>query len=112
MERLRVGVIGCGGVVQTMYLPYLRELDDRFEIAAPCDLSPYLKSVPTTVITERMDGGVYARTEQRVDFQEAFKEELLHSHHCATTGAEPLAGAEEGRADVAQAIAMFKAFRG
>ena len=40
MERLRVGVIGCGGVAQMMHLPYLRELDDRFEIAALCDLSP------------------------------------------------------------------------
>jgi predicted dehydrogenase len=37
--RLRVGVIGCGLVAQVMHLPYLRELDDRFEIAALCDLS-------------------------------------------------------------------------
>jgi len=83
--------------------------DGRVEIRFP---SPYLKSVPTTVITERMDGGVYARTEHQADFHEPFKEELLHFYHCATTGAEPLTGAEEGRADVAQAIAMFKAFRG
>ena len=38
MERLRVGVIGCGGVAQVMHLPYLRELDGRCEIAAPYDL--------------------------------------------------------------------------
>lgn len=40
MERLRVGVIGCGAIAQMMHLPYLRELDDRFTIAALCDRDP------------------------------------------------------------------------
>jgi predicted dehydrogenase len=38
-KRLRVGVIGCGLIAQVMHLHYLRELSDRFEIAAVCDLS-------------------------------------------------------------------------
>lgn len=38
-RRLRVGVIGCGLVAQVMHLPYLRELSDRFEVVALCDLS-------------------------------------------------------------------------
>jgi predicted dehydrogenase len=38
-DRLRVGVVGCGLVAQVMHLHYLRELADRFEIAAICDLS-------------------------------------------------------------------------
>lgn len=42
MKRLKVGLIGCGLVAQVMHLPYLRELDDRFEIAALCDVSPKL----------------------------------------------------------------------
>jgi len=42
-ERLRVGVIGCGLIAQVMHLYYLRELSDRFEIAAVCDLSPELR---------------------------------------------------------------------
>ncbi|HEY7030523.1 MAG TPA: Gfo/Idh/MocA family oxidoreductase [Thermomicrobiales bacterium] len=37
-ERLRAGVVGCGGVAQMMQLPYLRELRDRYEMAALCDL--------------------------------------------------------------------------
>jgi predicted dehydrogenase len=37
--RLKVGVIGCGLIAQVMHLHYLRELADRFEIAAVCDLS-------------------------------------------------------------------------
>ncbi|HXT35252.1 MAG TPA: Gfo/Idh/MocA family oxidoreductase [Chloroflexota bacterium] len=40
MRRLRVGVIGCGLIAQVMHLPYLREMHDRFQIAALCDLSP------------------------------------------------------------------------
>jgi predicted dehydrogenase len=32
-------VVGCGLVAQVMHLPYLRELDDRFEVRALCDLS-------------------------------------------------------------------------
>jgi predicted dehydrogenase len=38
--RLRVGVVGCGLVAQVMHLPHLRELGDRFEVAALCDISP------------------------------------------------------------------------
>jgi predicted dehydrogenase len=37
--RLRVGVIGCGLVAQVMHLPYLTELDERYEVAVLCDLS-------------------------------------------------------------------------
>jgi predicted dehydrogenase len=40
--RIRIGVIGCGLVAQAMHLPHLRELHDRFELAALCDLSPGL----------------------------------------------------------------------
>ncbi len=39
-ERVRVGVVGCGVIAQVMHLPYLRELSDRFETVAVCDLSP------------------------------------------------------------------------
>ncbi|HTC86615.1 MAG TPA: Gfo/Idh/MocA family oxidoreductase [Candidatus Acidoferrum sp.] len=42
-ERLRVGVIGCGLIAQVMHLHYLRELSDRYEIAAVCDLSSELR---------------------------------------------------------------------
>jgi predicted dehydrogenase len=38
-KQLKVGVIGCGLIAQVMHLHYLRELSDRFEIAAICDLS-------------------------------------------------------------------------
>ncbi|MDB5074899.1 MAG: hypothetical protein JWO42_1078 [Chloroflexi bacterium] len=83
--------------------------DGRVELCFP---SPFLKSVPTPVIVERMQDGVYTRQEHHVNFEEAFKEELAHFYECATTGKPPLTSGEEGKADVAQAIDMFKAFRG
>lgn len=39
MRKLRVAVIGCGHIAQWMHIPYLRELDDRYEIVAACDVS-------------------------------------------------------------------------
>jgi predicted dehydrogenase len=43
-RRLKVGVIGCGLIAQVMHLHYLRELSDRFEISAVCDLSEAVRS--------------------------------------------------------------------
>jgi predicted dehydrogenase len=40
VERLRTGVVGCGLVASVMHLPYLRELSDRYEVRALCDISP------------------------------------------------------------------------
>ena len=33
-KKLRIGVIGCGGISQMMHLPHLRELGDQFEVIA------------------------------------------------------------------------------
>ncbi len=38
MDRLRVGIIGCGQIAQIMHLPYLMELP-QYEISAVCDIS-------------------------------------------------------------------------
>ena len=38
-RRLKVGVVGAGVIAQVMHLNYLRELSDRFEIVALCDIS-------------------------------------------------------------------------
>lgn len=40
MERLRIGVIGCGLVARVINLPHLRDLQEHFSSAALCDLSP------------------------------------------------------------------------
>jgi predicted dehydrogenase len=38
-QKIRVGVIGAGVIGQVMHLHFLRELNDRFETVALCDLS-------------------------------------------------------------------------
>jgi predicted dehydrogenase len=40
VQRVKVGVVGAGVIAQVMHLNYLRELNDRFEIAALCDIAP------------------------------------------------------------------------
>jgi predicted dehydrogenase len=37
--KVRVGVVGTGVIAQVMHLHFLRELEERYEIAALCDLS-------------------------------------------------------------------------
>jgi predicted dehydrogenase len=41
-ERISVGIIGCGGIAQMMYLPYLSGMPERFELKAVSDLSDQL----------------------------------------------------------------------
>lgn len=67
MARLRVGVIGCGGVAQIMWLPNLRQLDDKFELKAICDLSRGL--------TESL-GSYYHVSRRFQDYRELVAEDL------------------------------------
>lgn len=67
MARLRVGVIGCGGVAQMIWLPNLRQLDEHFELKAICDLSAGL--------TESL-GGYYNVGRRFQDFRQLVAEDL------------------------------------
>jgi predicted dehydrogenase len=66
-SRLRVGVVGCGLVAQVMHLHYLGELEDRFEVAALCDLAP-----------EALDhaGGLFPAARRFRDWQDLLAEQL------------------------------------
>lgn len=39
MSRVRIGVVGCGAIAQIQHLPHLKELRDRFDLVAVCDVS-------------------------------------------------------------------------
>jgi predicted dehydrogenase len=39
VERIKVGVIGCGAIAQIQHLPHLRELSEQFEIGGLSDIS-------------------------------------------------------------------------
>jgi predicted dehydrogenase len=40
MERVKMGVIGCGAIAQIQHMPNLAELQERFEVTVVCDISP------------------------------------------------------------------------
>lgn len=39
MKQLRVGIVGCGEVAQTLHLPSLHQLSEQFRVTALCDVS-------------------------------------------------------------------------
>jgi predicted dehydrogenase len=39
MERLKIGVVGCGAIAQVHHMPNLAELPEQFEVTMVCDVS-------------------------------------------------------------------------
>ena len=42
MERVRVGVVGCGVIANNTYLPGIRRMEEKVELVAVCDAQPEL----------------------------------------------------------------------
>ena len=42
MDRIRIGVIGCGAIAQIQHLPHITELRDRYDLVGLCDVSEKL----------------------------------------------------------------------
>ena len=42
MNRIRMGVVGCGAIAQIQHLPHLSELRDKYELVGLCDVSRQL----------------------------------------------------------------------
>src|SRR5439155_14952192 len=42
VQRLRIGVVGCGAIAQAQHLPNLLDRPDLWEVTAVCDVSPGL----------------------------------------------------------------------
>ncbi len=104
-------------VLAWTYLPDLRNYQEtlafyadavRLRLEFP---SPFLRNVPTPVVVERMDGAYAGETRIMPAPGEAFKEELLHFHHCVTTGQPPQTDGADARADVALLHRIFAARR-
>jgi hypothetical protein len=45
-----------------------------------------------------------------VSYEEAFKQELLHFHHCVATGATPETDGRAGRQDIAVGLDIYDAY--
>lgn len=41
MNKVRIGVVGCGAIGQVHHLPNLKELWDRYEVVSVCDVSAH-----------------------------------------------------------------------
>ena len=67
MSRMRVGVIGCGGIAQIMHLPHFKELHELYQLEAMCDVSPG---------TLKYVGDYYGVTKRFADHRELLKEPL------------------------------------
>jgi predicted dehydrogenase len=74
--------------------------DRRLTLSFP---SPFLRSMPTLLITETGDAGSprSSRTEEITSFNESFKEELIHFYECATTGRVPVTSGVDSLHDIA-----------
>lgn len=70
--------------------------------------APYLRHVPTLVTVTRGDCDV---TEHRPSYDEAFKEELKHFHHCIITREKPLTDVETGRENLRVMHAVVRCLR-
>ena len=84
----------------------------RLTLAFP---SPFLRSMPTLLITEDGDGGRSphaTRTQEVASYRESFKEELVHFHECATTGRKPITSGADSLHDIALCEAVVAAHRG
>jgi predicted dehydrogenase len=81
----------------------------RVELEYP---SPYLRHFPTRLTVRGMDGESAWEKHVTVSHREAFHEELLHFHHCVTTGEPPETGVDEALRDAETIVAMAKAYTG
>ena len=77
--RIRVGVIGCGTIAQIAHLRFLKELSDRFSIAALCDVVPGTLAA----VGEQYGVAAHARFE---DFRALCESDLVDAVMVCTNG--------------------------
>jgi predicted dehydrogenase len=84
--------------------------DRRLTLSFP---SPFLRSAPTLLISETgtLKSADSARTEEISSYEESFKEELIHFHECATTGAKPVTSGADTLHDIALCEAVIDVHR-
>jgi predicted dehydrogenase len=90
MKPIRIGVVGCGAIAQVHHLPNLMMLDQEFEVAGLCDISP------TLARTIAEDYGVAFHTSDYRELLAADLEAVLLCHSDPKTEAA-LAAFEAGK---------------
>jgi predicted dehydrogenase len=84
--------------------------DERLVLTLP---SPFLRNAPTRLVREGGEPGTAASWEQRevVDYDEAFKRELVEFHECVVTGREPRTPGVDGLRDLLLCEAVARVHR-
>lgn len=70
--------------------------------------SPYLKNVPTRIVSEGIQDGLLNRINHLQSFEEPFKLELIHFYQCVTQGKKPVSSGSDGRKDISIIQEMLK----
>lgn len=77
MKKLKIGIIGCGGIATSKHMPALQKLSDRCEMTAFCDIIPERAEEAAKTY-----GAPGAKT--YVDYKELLKDEEIDVVHVLT----------------------------
>ena len=77
MKKLKIGIIGCGGIATGKHLPSLAKLSDKIEMVAFCDIIEE-KAVDCAKRFGTPDAKVYT------DYKELLKDESISVVHVLT----------------------------
>ena len=76
-KKLRIGIIGCGGIANGKHMPNLKKLDDKLELVAFCD-----------IVLERAEAAAkkFGTEDAKVyeDYKELLKDETIDVVHVCT----------------------------
>ncbi len=76
-KKLKIGIIGCGGIANGKHMPALKHLDDKVEMVAFCDIVEE-RAIEAKEKYGTEDAKVY------VDYKELLKDETIDAVHVCT----------------------------
>jgi predicted dehydrogenase len=114
---LRFGATQC--VLTWVDLPGIARYAMEFAFYAPQARltlsfpSPFLRSAPTLITREGGDPNTARswQTEEITNYDESFREELIHFHACVTSGAAPITSAADALHDIALCQSVIEVHR-
>ncbi len=105
---------GVRCVFSSVFMPDIRLFNETFtayndaESVAIRFPSPFLNNAVTTVTRCSMAEERFLETEMTANYTEAFRNELIHFHHCIVTGSTPRTPLEHGAEDTAVMIEIIR----
>lgn len=89
----------------SVFMPEIRLFNETFTAYASAESvairfpSPFLKNAATVVTRCHMEQGQFQETEMTANYSEAFRNELIHFHHCIVTDTQPRTPLSHGAED-------------